>query len=60
LGSLEDDFLYALMGQYHLMLYPYITLFLCVLYLNTRTSGLEGKHRNNVPKDLLVDRTIYL
>jgi hypothetical protein len=31
LGSLEEDFLYALMGQSHLMLYPYITLFLSML-----------------------------
>jgi hypothetical protein len=27
LGSLEGNFSYALMGQSHLMLYPYITLF---------------------------------
>jgi hypothetical protein len=27
LGSLEEDFLYALMGESHLMLYPYITYY---------------------------------
>jgi len=28
LDSLEDNFLYTLMGKYNLMLYPYITLIL--------------------------------
>jgi hypothetical protein len=33
LDSLEDNFPYTLMGEYILMLYPYITLFLFVLSL---------------------------
>ena len=39
MGSLEEDFLYALMGTSNLMLYPYITLILSVLFILAPLAG---------------------